>query len=161
MPGAPGSVFRDCDGCPEMVVVPAGAFVMGTPAAVRARGVAAAEADAVVIALPRAFALGRTEVTRAQYSRFIAASGYEPRTGCRTWEPALGRFNEYCAARLAGSGDAGGACRRASRFLRVLCRCTGLRAVACTRDRRALSPAVRGGMGIRSACGFDDTAPLG
>src|SRR5262245_10278538 len=25
----PGSVFRDCPDCPEMVVVPAGSFVMG------------------------------------------------------------------------------------------------------------------------------------
>ena len=91
---APGSAFRDCEGCPDMVVLPAGAFVMGTPTAARAHGVAAAEADAVVVTLPRAFALGRTEVTRAQFARFIADSGYEPRGGCRTWEPALGRFNE-------------------------------------------------------------------
>ena len=91
--GAPGSVFRDCDSCPEMVVLPAGGFVMGTPAARRARGVAAAETDAIVMTLPRAFALGRTEVTRGQFARFIAESGHEPRTGCRTWEPALGRFN--------------------------------------------------------------------
>ena len=26
----PGSVFRDCDECPEMVVVPAGEFMMGS-----------------------------------------------------------------------------------------------------------------------------------
>jgi hypothetical protein len=25
----PSTTFRDCDGCPEMVVIPAGAFVMG------------------------------------------------------------------------------------------------------------------------------------
>src|SRR5215510_11945817 len=29
---APGSVFRDCPDCPEMVVVPAGSFMMGSPA---------------------------------------------------------------------------------------------------------------------------------
>lgn len=28
---APGEVFRDCDVCPEMVVVPAGTFIMGSP----------------------------------------------------------------------------------------------------------------------------------
>ncbi len=27
----PGSAFRDCDICPEMVVVPAGSFTMGSP----------------------------------------------------------------------------------------------------------------------------------
>ena len=26
-----GDVFRDCDVCPEMVVVPAGSFMMGSP----------------------------------------------------------------------------------------------------------------------------------
>ena len=28
---APGSVFRDCPACPEMVVIPAGQFIMGSP----------------------------------------------------------------------------------------------------------------------------------
>lgn len=32
-PAAPGSVFRDCPECPEMVVVPAGQFTMGSPLA--------------------------------------------------------------------------------------------------------------------------------
>ena len=26
-----GEVFRDCDVCPEMLVVPAGSFIMGSP----------------------------------------------------------------------------------------------------------------------------------
>jgi len=90
----PGSVFRDCDDCPEMVVVPAGKFVMGSPSAIRRSGVAAAESDAMVMEMPGAFALGRHEVTRRQFAAFIAKSGYEPRSGCRTWDPALGRFSE-------------------------------------------------------------------
>lgn len=91
---AAGSVFRDCDDCPEMVVIPAGRFVMGTPSAAPASGAPAAEADAVVIDLSLAFALGRYEVTRGQFARFIADSGHEPRPGCRNWEPALARFTE-------------------------------------------------------------------
>ena len=83
-PRAPGSTFRDCDACPEMVVVPSGSFVMG----------GAAAPGPVVVQVPRAFALGRNEVTRGEYARFIAASGYEPRPGCRNWDPALLRFNE-------------------------------------------------------------------
>ena len=27
----PGAVFKDCDDCPEMVVIPAGGFLMGSP----------------------------------------------------------------------------------------------------------------------------------
>lgn len=91
---AAGTVFSDCDDCPEMVVIPAGRFVMGTPADARAAGAEGAEGDAVVVDLPRAFALGRYEVTRRQFARFVAASGHEPRPGCRNWEPSLLRFAE-------------------------------------------------------------------
>jgi formylglycine-generating enzyme required for sulfatase activity len=91
---APGTAFSDCDGCPEMVVIPAGRFVMGTPGAPRGRGAAAAEADAVVVDVPRAFALGRREVTRGEYARFIADSGHEPQGGCRVFDPALARFSD-------------------------------------------------------------------
>ena len=28
----PGATFRDCAECPEMVVIPAGSFMMGSPA---------------------------------------------------------------------------------------------------------------------------------
>jgi formylglycine-generating enzyme required for sulfatase activity len=31
-PGAAGSMFRDCRACPEMVVIPAGSFTMGSSA---------------------------------------------------------------------------------------------------------------------------------
>jgi formylglycine-generating enzyme required for sulfatase activity len=93
-PRAPGSTFSQCDGCPDMVVMPAGSFVMGTPGAAPARGAAAAEAEVVVITVPRAFALGRREVTRGEYARFIADSGHEPLPGCRTWDAALGRFSD-------------------------------------------------------------------
>ena len=89
-----GATFRDCDGCPEMIVIPAGSFVMGTPAAERATGADAAEGEVVVITLERPFALSRHEVTRGEYSRFIADSGYEPQSGCRVWDPALSRFSD-------------------------------------------------------------------
>ena len=90
----PGSAFRDCDDCPEMVVVPAGSFVMGTPGAPASRGAAAAEGGAMVVTLARPFALGRREVTRGEYARFIADSGHEPQPGCRVWDAELARFND-------------------------------------------------------------------
>ncbi len=93
-PRTAGSAFRDCDDCPEMIVVPAGSFVMGTPGTASAPGIEAAEYEPVVIALPSAFALGRHEVTRGQYARFVADSGHEPLPGCRVWDPALSRFSE-------------------------------------------------------------------
>ena len=91
-PRPAGSAFRDCEYCPEMVVIPAGSFVMGS--ASMPAGQAGAEAGPLVIQLPHAFALGRTEVTRGEFARFIADSGHEPRPRCRTWDPALMRFSD-------------------------------------------------------------------
>ncbi len=90
----PGSAFRDCDVCPDMVVVPAGTFVMGTPGAAAARGAAAAEAEAIVVTIAHPFALGHREVTRGEYARFIADSGHEPQAGCRVWDAELARFSD-------------------------------------------------------------------
>ena len=90
----PGTSFTDCVGCPAMVVVPAGSFVMGTPGAAAVRGAGAAEGQVTVVEVPRDFALGRLEVTRGEYARFIADSGHEPQGGCRVWDPALARFSE-------------------------------------------------------------------
>ncbi len=90
----PGSTFRSCEACPEMVVIPGGSFVMGTPGAARGSGVAGAEAEPVAMRIERAFALGRHEVTRREYAQFVAESGHDPRPGCRTWDPVLARFND-------------------------------------------------------------------
>ena len=53
-----GSVFADCEGCPEMVVVPGGTFTMGTDTGPEN------ERPAHEVTIPR-FAVARTEYTRA------------------------------------------------------------------------------------------------
>ena len=53
----PGDTFRDCVACPEMVVLPAGAFVMGTD------GRHEYERPAHRVTLDRAFAMGKFELT--------------------------------------------------------------------------------------------------
>ncbi len=80
---APGTDFRDCADCPEMVVVPSGAFVMGVPGA--------SLPGSLVVQAPRAFAMGRREVTRGQFARFIADTAYEPKAGCRSFDRTSGR----------------------------------------------------------------------
>jgi formylglycine-generating enzyme required for sulfatase activity len=74
----PGAVFRDCAACPALVVVPAGRFTMGA---------AAGDAEASEherpqrdIAIAQPFALGRTEVTAAEYAA-CAADGACPNRG--------------------------------------------------------------------------------
>ena len=53
----PGDTFRDCLNCPEMVVLPAGAFVMGTDRRYKY------ERPAHRVTLGRPFALGKFEIT--------------------------------------------------------------------------------------------------
>ena len=68
----PGDVFRDCDGCPEMVVIPAGTFQMGC---VSGRECQSAEQPVHSVTMSRAYALSRHEVTFDEYDRFAAATG--------------------------------------------------------------------------------------
>ncbi len=84
--------FKDCADCPEMIIVPAGSFVMGSPAATPDLVPAGAEATPTVIKIGRPFALGRVEVTRSQFRAFVADSGFEPGAGCKTWDEAQGRI---------------------------------------------------------------------
>lgn len=66
--GEPKS-FKDCNVCPEMVVVPAGRFVMG--AANREPD----EQPRREIRIPRAFAVGKYEITFAEWDACFAAGG--------------------------------------------------------------------------------------
>jgi len=69
----PGEIFRDCADCPELVVVPAGEFTMGSGETVYEK-----PEHKVVIASP--FAIGRREVTFEEWDRCFAAGGckYSP-----------------------------------------------------------------------------------
>jgi len=87
---APGTVFRDCPDCPEMVVVPAGSFVMGSPESEAGRDKDEGPQHTVTIA--RSFAVGRYEVTRGQFTRFVAVSGYQSQGGnCWYWDGGEGK----------------------------------------------------------------------
>jgi formylglycine-generating enzyme required for sulfatase activity len=68
----PGSDFAECsNGCPTMVVVPAGRFTMGSPATEADRLPTEGPQHEVTIAKP--FAVGSTEVTFAQWDACVAA----------------------------------------------------------------------------------------
>lgn len=77
------SVFKDCPDCPEMVVIPAGSFMMGSPDSEAGRR--PDEGPQRRVTIPRDFAVGRYEVTRGEFSRFIAASGRKTEAGCHVW----------------------------------------------------------------------------
>jgi formylglycine-generating enzyme required for sulfatase activity len=105
--GKPGNVFRDCPDCPEMVVIPAGSFTMGSSASEKTWAAthgldAASVADqarqhklslrdfalAVADEAPqhkvslRSFALGKYDVTRREYAAFVSETGYRADGGC-------------------------------------------------------------------------------
>ena len=63
----PGTVFRDCDECPEMVMIPAGTFRMGC---VSGRDCYDDEQPVHAVTISRSFALSKYEVTFEEYDRF-------------------------------------------------------------------------------------------
>src|SRR5215831_7495789 len=84
----PGRVFRDCpDICPEMVVLPAGSFKMGSPESEVGHHGAEGPLHGVTIARP--FAVGKYEVTFAEWDACVSAGG------CKHYpEEGLGRPTE-------------------------------------------------------------------
>jgi formylglycine-generating enzyme required for sulfatase activity len=71
-PGS-GRSFQDCAGCPWMVVVPQGSFVMGSPPNEKGRDEAEGPQHRVVIAQP--FAIGQFEVTFDEWDSCVANGG--------------------------------------------------------------------------------------
>jgi formylglycine-generating enzyme required for sulfatase activity len=67
--------FRECPDCPEMVGIPAGKFVMGSPPGEPGRF--EAEGPQHVVSVP-AFALGKYDVTSRQFLTFLRDTGYQP-----------------------------------------------------------------------------------
>jgi formylglycine-generating enzyme required for sulfatase activity len=79
----PGQTFRDCADCPEMVVVPAGSFLMGSlegdPQSFPD------ERPRHFVTLPRAFAVGVFEVTFAEWDACTRDGGCRHRPADNGW----------------------------------------------------------------------------
>ena len=74
-----GEVFRDCEACPEMVVVPAGSFMMGSPETEEGRR--DNEGPQRQVTIYYAFAVGVYEVTFDEWDACVrggGCGGYEP-----------------------------------------------------------------------------------
>ena len=76
---SPGTKFRDCPECPELVVVPSGSFMMGSPEHED-------EGPVHRVTIGRPFAVGVYEVTRGEYGRFVSETGHSTGDSCRTYE---------------------------------------------------------------------------
>jgi formylglycine-generating enzyme required for sulfatase activity len=84
-----GQSFRDC---PEMVVVPAGEFTMGS--AEGEPGRAASEEPQHKVRIARALAIGKYEVTVKEYEAFVADVRSPPNGGCNVWTAYGHRFEK-------------------------------------------------------------------
>jgi formylglycine-generating enzyme required for sulfatase activity len=74
----PGDSFKECDkDCPEMVVVPAGEFIMGSPASEQGRRDDEEPQHKVVFAKP--FAVSRFDVTFADWDACVVYGDCDPR----------------------------------------------------------------------------------
>ena len=70
-----GDTFRDCRVCPEMMVLPAGKFMMGSPE--EEEGRYDDEGPQHRVTIPKPFAVGKYEVTVGQYAEFVRETQHE------------------------------------------------------------------------------------
>jgi len=73
----PGDVFRDCPDCPEMVVLPAGSFGMGSSSDY--------EKPVHRVSIARSFAIGLREVTFNEWDKCVDDGGCKTRADDRGW----------------------------------------------------------------------------
>ncbi len=78
-----GDIIRDCPNCPELVVVPSGTFLMGNEKSWE-------ESPAHMVTIPQPLAVGRYEVTFAEWSACVAEGGCQ---GHRPKDGGFGRGN--------------------------------------------------------------------
>jgi formylglycine-generating enzyme required for sulfatase activity len=99
------SVIKDCDDCPPMVVIPAGSFVMGSTTEEREREkvpkppkvpfeFARFEQPQHTVVFAKPFAIGKYEVSRALYARFVAETGHPTGPSCWAWDSKSNNYAE-------------------------------------------------------------------
>ncbi len=86
-----GTTLSDCADCPKLVVIAAGEFTMGSPATEAGRFDHEGPQRAVRIARP--FALGRSEITYADFQRFAQEAGYRTEAERDVGRPGCFAFN--------------------------------------------------------------------
>jgi formylglycine-generating enzyme required for sulfatase activity len=74
----PKEVFKECEKCPEMIVVPAGSFTMGSPSNEPERE---KDEDQVRVTITKPFAVGRFAVTFDEWDQCVADGGCVSKRG--------------------------------------------------------------------------------
>lgn len=88
----PGQSLRDCPTCPEMVVLPAGSFSMGSLATEAGRF--STEGPRRLVTLARSFAMGKFEITFEEWDACVSGGGCVSRADDQGWgrgrQPVVG-----------------------------------------------------------------------
>ncbi len=77
-PLKPGTLFKDCPTCPDMMVVPAGIFVMGSPKDKN-------EIPTRVIRVKKPFAISRFEILHTEWDACLAAGACKHKPHDHNW----------------------------------------------------------------------------
>jgi formylglycine-generating enzyme required for sulfatase activity/uncharacterized caspase-like protein len=101
----PKDSFKECDKCPEMVVVPAGRFAMGSPENEAGRDPNEGPQHQVTITKP--FAVGKFHVTVDQFAAFVAATSYDAGSKCVAYKDGKWEEQEGRSWRNPGFAQAG------------------------------------------------------
>lgn len=80
----PKDAFRECENCPEMVVVPAGTFTMGSDPDEKDRQ--DWEGPQHTVTFGKQFAVGKFHVTRDEFATFVSETAYQASSTCWTSE---------------------------------------------------------------------------
>ena len=129
-----GRTFRDCVGCPWMVVVPEGSFVMGSTVKEWSRH---DEGPLRQITIGQPLAVGKFEITRGEFARFVEVTQYNTGNQCSWRNPG------FSSERLSPGG------------VRKLVRCEGICEVVVKNNGKALSITVGIGVGVCSTRRID------
>ncbi len=78
----PGTVLKDCETCPELVVIPPGSFTQGFDGGEPERY----EGKPHQVNIGYSFAVGKTEVTTGQFREFVDATGHKTNDTCNIWD---------------------------------------------------------------------------
>ena len=86
----PKDSFNECDKCPEMVVVPAGRFIMGSAANEKNRD--NNEGPAHIVKIENQFAVGRFPITVDQFAAFVSETHYDAGAKCLSFDYGIGKW---------------------------------------------------------------------
>jgi formylglycine-generating enzyme required for sulfatase activity len=86
------AAFKDCDICPEMVELPTGTFMMGSPE--HERGHQRVEEQLRKITIAKRVAIGKFEVTVDQFETFVAETGSAIGNKCSMFDTQLSQWGK-------------------------------------------------------------------